>query len=352
MSPAGGGVETIADERLAEALREALAPARADADAPLRLARRRSPHRSTFPLEELQVELAEAGESRIAFKRLRWERADRRFARPSFLFDPLREPEVYRSVLPRAPAGPPRFIACVQADEREAWLFLEWVEGRELCQVGELSAWKEAARWLGKLHAALAGERERHAARARLLEHDAAYYRGWLERALGFATEAGPAGAVGPAGAGGGAAEAGRAGEAARFLEGLGERYGEVVQALLALPRTVIHGDFHASNVLVGGEPGALRVAPVDWELAAHGPGLIDLAALVSGGWSDEERAEMARAYAGAAGLAGVSPQELDLARLHLAVQWLGWARDWQPPPEQRRDWLAEAQEIAARLGL
>jgi aminoglycoside phosphotransferase (APT) family kinase protein len=126
-----------------------------------------------------------------------------------------------------------------------------------------------------------------------------------------------------------------------------------VVAVPLNLPKTVIHGEFYASNVLVAGEASVPRVCPVDWELAASGPGLIDLAALVSGGWAEEDREAIVSAYRSAAGTVAFSPEQLDLARLHLAVQWLGWAPpNWTPPEGQRHDWLGEALELVERLDL
>jgi aminoglycoside phosphotransferase (APT) family kinase protein len=38
-------------------------------------------------------------------------------------------------------------------------------------------------------------------------------------------------------------------------------------------------------------------VCPVDWEMAAVGPGLVDLAALSAGGWTAPEREALALAY-------------------------------------------------------
>ena len=84
---------------------------------------------------------------------------------------------------------------------------------------------------------------------ARLIEHDAAFYRRWMERARGFAVDP-------------------RRGGAAARVEWLGERHDQVVEALLAMPQTVAHGEFYASNVLVADN----RVAPVDWELAESAP--------------------------------------------------------------------------------
>jgi thiamine kinase-like enzyme len=133
-----------------------------------------------------------------------------------------------------------------------------------------------------------------------------------------------------------------------------------VAEALLAQPRTVLHGEFYASNVLVASDPGptplgqnsAARVAPVDWELAATGTGLSDLAALVSG-WPEEDRAAIAAAYAAEPGVPAFSRRDLDLARLQVAIQWLGWAPpQWEPPEGQRHDWLGEAVALVEDLGL
>jgi aminoglycoside phosphotransferase (APT) family kinase protein len=276
---------------------------------------------------------------RLAFKRLEWDGmdADARLAKPSFLHDARREPAVYASVLPAAPAGPPRYFGSVAREDGARWLFVEWVEGRELYQVGEPSTWALAARWLGELHASLAPDLTRHAGRAHLRRCDAAGYRRWIERAREFA-----------------AAPGDRPRSAAPFLERLAARYEEVVEALLEMPVTVIHGDFHASNVLVGAEDGErARIAPVDWESAAAGPGLLDLAALLSGDWGSAEQERMAAAYASTPGVPPFSRRALDMARLHLAVQALGWAPPpWVPPEGQRHDWLADAISLAEGLGL
>jgi aminoglycoside phosphotransferase (APT) family kinase protein len=321
------------DDELRQALAEALS--RAGAGVPVEVHRCRSEYRSTFPLEDLRVTLADGGRLRLAFKRLQREQLSpqARLAKPSFLFDSAREPAVYRTVLPHAPAGPPRYFGSVVNHTGEAWLFVEWVDGRELYQVGDRALWVDAARWLGDLHGALAPGLQRRVEQARLLEHDAVYYQRWISRARRFA------------------ASGGDGSDATRFLDGLAERYDEVVQALLALPRTLVHGDFFASNVLVADGADAVRVAPVDWELAAVGSGLTDLAALISGDWTEAERDEMTAAYASRPGVAAFSERDLDLARLQLAVQCLGWApADWVAPEAHRHDWLADAIALAQRL--
>lgn len=303
--------------------------------------RRPSPYRTSFGLEEVKVMLDEGEPLDLVLKDLAWHTLDAagRRAKPEFLYDPLREIGVYRLLLAPAGLGTPRYYGSVVDAERDRyWLLVERVAGVELYQVGELERWERAARWLAVMHSRFAADVERLAEQARLVRHDRDYYRAWVDRAREFA-----AGSGGPAGE--------RPG-----LDWLAARYDGVVERLLALPTTVIHGEFYASNVLLadGG-----RVAPVDWEVAAAGPGLVDLAALTTG-WDAPERGALERAYedelraSGAPQVLPADPGEaLDLCRLHLAVQWAGWAPPgWSPPAEHRRDWLGEALRLAEELRL
>jgi aminoglycoside phosphotransferase (APT) family kinase protein len=141
-------------------------------------------------------------------------------------------------------------------------------------------------------------------------------------------------------------------------LQGALDHYDETIAPLAALPRTFVHGELYPSNVLVVRDQPRLRVCPVDWEMAAIGPGLIDLAALV-GGWDPPEQRRLVAAYLSGlprddSGSPGSETLSADLARcrLHLALQWLGWSADWRPPPEHAHDWLGEALGLAKELGL
>ena len=142
-------------------------------------------------------------------------------------------------------------------------------------------------------------------------------------------------------------------------LARLAERYDQVIERLVALPVTFIHGEFYSANVLVQETAEAPRLCPIDWETAAVGPGLIDLAALTAGRSSEEEKAALALAYydALAPGDGWPPPQDaflaaLDCCRLHLAMQWLGWSQQWSPAPGKAQNWLSEALRLAEKLGL
>jgi Ser/Thr protein kinase RdoA (MazF antagonist) len=299
--------------------------------------RRPSAYRTSFPLEELDLTLEDGTELRLLFKDLAWSALAEgaRLAKPAFLHDPRREPAVYASLLAPRRIGPRYYGSAIDPGIERYWLFVERVEGRELYQVGDLEIWQAVASWLGKMHSRLGADLEGDTRRARLIEYDESYYRRWIERAREFA------------------AMPGQPGSRAEGIAWIAARYDRAVEGLLELPKTVIHGEFYASNVLVVDETAGPRVCPVDWEMAAVAPGLVDLAALTSGAWGEEEREAIVSAYRSGAGALTFSPAQLDLARLHLSIQWLGWAPpSWTPPEGQRHDWLAEALALAEGLAL
>ena len=334
-----------------------------------RLDRRPSDYSTSFRIEELDVTLDDGDTRRVLFKDLAWRSLlDRAAAvRPRFLYDPRREIAVYRELLAGRGLGTPTCYAAT-ADDRAGrhWLFLEHVPAAQLCHVGDMAVWEQAARWLAGFHARFAGETAGDAPARRavpLLSYDRPFYLLWPARAAAIL-------AGWPAVA---------AGLGERF-ERLARGYGRVADRLSAMPRTLIHGEFYASNILVqdpatdtaeaadadagvaggaGAAAGGRRICPIDWELAAVAPGLFDVAALTAGGWTDEQRGRMLAAYhdaleraGGAPGTAAEMAEALEWCRLHMAVQWLGWAAHWDVPAEQSHDWLGQAVSIADRLGL
>jgi hypothetical protein len=263
--------------------------------------------------------------------------------KPRFLDDPLRELMTYRAILNPLHLGTPAcYGAVINAATGRYWLFLERVSGSLLRQVGEFALWIEAARWLAGFHSKFVAPVEHWRQTVPLLVHDAAYYRRWLRRAqafLGSSLQSTP--------------------EQRRWISWLAERYEVVVDNLMSLPRNVIHGEYYASNIIIQQECGRVRVCPVDWEMTAVGPGLVDLAALTGGNWTDAERTALCEAYLAALPPgAGWAPQPdalwtiLGHCRLHLALQWLGWAPGWVPPPEHRYAWFSEAVVLAEWLSL
>jgi Ser/Thr protein kinase RdoA (MazF antagonist) len=264
------------------------------------LRRRPWPYRASLPMEELELH-----GQRLLLKDLS---SSHELSRPPLAPDPRREIAVYRSILaPLAVDGTARVAAADEASAR--WLVLEFVDGTPLWQIGKLETWQAAARWLGALHGLTAPTDEA------LVRYDATHLEARLRLApvaRGFAKQ--------------------------------------VAAHLAALPTSLIHGDFYPANILVEAQ-GRIRV--VDWETCGIGPSVLDLAALISGSWSEPERKRIVDAYLAACPPA-LRPGEDDLlrARLLLAAQWIGWDDRWRPPPEQRHDWDRELVELSERLGL
>ncbi len=279
---------------------------------------------TSFHLADLEIEFEDGSVLRLLLKDLGLKNLQEtaRRVKPGFLYDPLREIRTYQEILARDHLDTAHFYgAVVRPDEDLYWLFLEKIPGVRLSLTGEESAWLLAARWLARLHSRFSGESETLNRSAPLLRFDAAFYRLWLERVEEFQS----------------------VGLDQAVWESMVETYGRAVERLVRLPSTLIHGEFYASNILVQETREGCRIRPVDWEMAAVGPGLIDLAALSSGAWPERERREMAAAYHDALLCEGWHSfsfedllRALDDCRLHLAIRWLGWASDWSPPPRTR----------------
>jgi hypothetical protein len=313
-----------------------------------KLRRRRSPYSSSYPIENLKVDLDGGQQLHLVLKDLSpasmLETA--RQVRPHFLYNPLREIETYRSILQPHRLGT---AICYGAIEAQAlgryWLFLERVPGPLLWQTGRIESIKQAARWLAMLHTEFNPSR-RSRSQARfdyLLTYDQQFYSVWPDRAEESLRRKN--GAV-PS-------------DARRGFGRLTNRYDQVIRQLLALPTTFIHGEFYPSNVVLRTTEGAGQICPIDWELAALAPGLIDVAALTAGHWTDEEKRTMVAAYREALEPTKAWPPSLqdlmeavECCQLHLCVQLLGWASNWSPPERHTQNWLREALRLAGKMGL
>jgi len=267
-------------------------------------------YHSSHGMQELDVELTNGSRLAMIFKG--GESADAQRTRPEFLYNPRREIDVYRDVLAKIDLDTPTFYgATIDEDPGQPRyrLFIEHLRDAIPLWQCDFDLWPAAARWLKRLHSVTIDTLPKS-----LLRHDETFYWKWMERAAEHRAE----------------------------LRGVAKHYGDIVKRLVALPKAFIHGEFYPSNIMVQDNR---RIRPIDWETAANGPALMDLAALCSGRFDESRRREAAEAY-------GADVRDLDICRLHLAIQWLGWSKDWTPPKEHQQNWLAEAMELAAKLGV
>ena len=307
-----------------------------------RIERKAYAYATSYPLEEVTAILDDGRELRLILKDLTWERqlGDARRSKPRFLYEPRRCIETYRQVLAGRGVGAVRHGHFADDASGRYWVVIERVPGVELWQIGDLGAWESVARWLARFHRGFADEGDRVVRQNRyLLRYDRAYLRIWPGRALDVV----------------GKQE--RAGDTHQRLGKLVAGYDSVVERLVAVPASFVHGELYPSNVLVAVTDDGVAVWPIDWEMAGVGPPLLDLAALTAG-WEGAEQARLVDAYLDELGPAPwLGPAEdvhvlLDCCRLHYALQWLGWSSEWSPPPEHTRDWVSEALALSEKLGL
>jgi aminoglycoside phosphotransferase (APT) family kinase protein len=277
------------------------------------------PYRTSHWLAALEVGYADGSSESLVLKDL----GSLGEARPAFVHDPLREIDVYRRLLPGARLGTASFRgAVVDPSLGRFWLVIERVRATELWQIGSFESWLRAAGWLAEMHVRLKDAESEH-----LTRWTREYIGTWIARARALSRDAAVVLAA--------------------------RRAAELTERILALPAGFVHGELYPSNVLVD-EPSG-RVCAIDWEMAGVGPLLLDLAALTSGNWNERERRQLTDAYWRGANTTSSFDElvvELDVCRLLVALQWLGWSRRWTPPPEHAHDWLADVRMLVEEVGL
>jgi aminoglycoside phosphotransferase (APT) family kinase protein len=274
------------------------------------VSRERSAYASSYDAEIVTLRLAGATDLTLFLKD---------FSASGFPKDDLerrrdRERGVYRDLLADASLGTASYYGSVWDDAGgRYWLLLELVRGSEL-RACDLEYWIMAAAWLGRLHAYFAPLTERLGACAYLQRHDAEFFGMKGERA---------------------------AREVRHVSEPLGHRFDDAMSrydrasaVMAAQPRTLVHGHFRPCNVLVSAQTDPVRICPVDWEQAAVGSGVYDLA-LLTDGFAPPQLDQLLIAYREEALAHGLDvpdfPQlrhAVDCFRLFIEVNLLGRARE------------------------
>ena len=172
-----------------------------------------------------------------------------------------RERFCYKEVFTRGGSGLPTFVADIWSDQR-TWLILEFVEGVPLGW-RELDTWYEAAAWLGRWQTGVADRLSSLRDSGHFLDRDLAYFDNIARNAMA------------------GAALFGK--DVSYKVEAALPTYLKGTEQLAQHPQTLVHGAFRPHQILVDPEQTPVRICPIDWEIAAIGSCLYDLAALTDG---------------------------------------------------------------------
>jgi thiamine kinase-like enzyme len=222
----------------------------------------------------------------------------------------LYEAEVYRKVLRRLSVSIPRLFGVHRENEVCASLVLEFIDGKRGIEF-DSNDLQAAARWLGKFHAAAERLLLKPPADLSLKEYDHAFYAGWARRTLLFSR---------------------KLERDVGWLPVLCKAFERSAIDLLRQRRTVIHGEFYPSNLLMYEG----RLYPVDWESAAVASGEIDLASLTLG-WPDADVSACLEEYSQSR-WNRVASAELATAfvaaRMYTTLRWLGDCSAWTTDPE------------------
>jgi aminoglycoside phosphotransferase (APT) family kinase protein len=219
-----------------------------------------------------------------------------------------RELRVYRDLLTGAHLGTAAYYGSEWSEsEGRFWILLEFVSGTPLRHL-KTEDRVLAAAWLGRLHGYFARESERFLACSELVRHDERFFWSNAESAVG-------------------AVSLYSISLAAR-VEAVLRHYGEAVQVMVNEPSTFVHGCYTPTQILYDAE--RQRICPIDWEVAAIGSPLYDLA-ILSDGYEPPKLYQFFDAYTEAAlenGISVVGREEMkrvvDCFRLHRARNALG----------------------------
>jgi thiamine kinase-like enzyme len=280
--------------------------------------------RSSHAIERVQVALASGEQLSVLFKRLQphQKKEDGND----------REVLIYQRLLRGQRFDAPALFASSYDENQCYWLFLEDV-GETTLSHGEWGDWLAAVRWLARLHGTYLGREEELRALGCLGEHGPEYYWSVAFAARKHLEQSNPRPVL------------------ARFDERM-EHFPALVAHMVRRPRALVHGDIFPENIHL--QPGP-RVRPIDWESAAVGAPLWDLARLLDGWGSDKPAllkaylAELARQTGARARWAALRQTWRCCAILN--VLWhLAWDAGPCADPEFVDSCLREIETVSARL--
>jgi aminoglycoside phosphotransferase (APT) family kinase protein len=255
-----------------------------------------------------------------------------------------REIRFYRDVAPNGELGVPRYYGfigergegptCGDLSERH-WLLLEFVDGRPV-RYCDFEQWVAAAGWLGMMHGYFSRRLDRLDPCDWLERHSRELFESRAEAARrAVALVSGPL--------------AERLGSALR-------QYDTAVRVMADQPRTLLHGGYHALNVLVNiqGAPG--RICVIDWEEAGLGAPLADLSYFTDG-FEPPRLDRLLDAYGASAAAFGLAlPPRAETVRvmrcfrLHKLIQSLPKYARWTNPQQTLAKLVALAERYAAEV--
>jgi thiamine kinase-like enzyme len=247
-----------------------------------------------------------------------------------------RELHVYRDLLRHAELDIPAYYGAVWGQEHERfWLVVEFVDAVPVADCA-FDSWPAATAWLARMQGLYARDPDRFEHSPLLIRHDADFFASRAERALSSARRI--------------------SARAMRRLRRILSGYDDFVALMAAQPTTLVHGSYRPENVLIDEPSRPSRICVVDWELAAIGAPLYDLARLCDG-YRGARLDRLLDSYCREAPAHGVPVPDrermveiLDCFSLHRVVKAISHALEKGRTQRQVSDWLGYGETVRARL--
>jgi aminoglycoside phosphotransferase (APT) family kinase protein len=247
-----------------------------------------------------------------------------------------RELHVYRDLLPDGELDIPAYYGSVWDEEHERfWVVVEFVDGVPVADC-EFDSWPAATAWLARLQGLYARDPDHFERSPLLIRHDADFFASRAERALSNARRI--------------------SARAMRRLRRILSGYDDFVALMAEQPNTLVHGSFRPENVLIDEPSRPSRICVVDWELAAIGSPIFDLARFCDG-YRGARLDRLLDSYSREAASQGVPLPDrermvevLDCFSLHRVVKAISHALEKGRTRRQVSDWLGYGETVRARL--
>jgi hypothetical protein len=225
-----------------------------------------------------------------------------------------RELHLYRDLLVDTGMGTAKYYGSLFGEsEKKYWLFLEFVDGKPIKELG-FEHYLAAARWLGRWYEYSLQNFQFIGDCTFLAHHDHHFFQGTAEAAYLAVSKF----------------SSGLADRLAFILSG----YLPLVQAMVSQPPVLVHGSYCREHILLDCRIQPPRLCPVDWESAALGASLFDLAYLVDG-FTSPQLEKIIKVYKNQTNECGISIPTMDEIEylincfcLHRNMKWLRAAWD------------------------
>ncbi len=193
-----------------------------------------------------------------------------------------------------------------------------------------------AAAWLGQMQGYFVQHAEHLTRCDFLIHHDANFFRSKAEQALGDVSQIST--------------------PSAHRLARIVDRYEPVIKVMVTQPLTLVHGAYIPWHILVDPQYEPVRVCIIDWELAAVGATLFDLA-IFTDGVELPAREQIWDAYRQAAMRYNVPVPDraqicyiVDCFRLHRIFDWLSRSVEKQFSENKVRKLVDQAEQQSASV--